>query len=102
MTWQNGGESERIMLEIRLTQPAWYTNGYYRLHTDEGKPSTTVLHEYYTVQAVDNAGNDYDVYWSISNREAFYNGDEDCCDWDEPEEIYSWHEGKPVSAKIIW
>ncbi len=101
LTYRQDGEKECNMLEIRLTQPAWYMGGYYRLHTDDGKPSVTVLHEYYTAQAVDNADNDYDVYWSISNRRAFEAGSVDCCDWDNPDEIYSWHDSKPVTAKII-
>lgn len=90
------------MLEIRLTESAQIGSGEYPLHTDDGKLSIYVLHEYYTAHAVDDAGNDYDVYWEITNREAFDAGDDDCCDWGHPVEIYSWHDHKPVTANIIW
>ena len=29
----------------------------------------------------------YEIWWEISNREAFDDGDGDCCDWDNPCEI---------------
>lgn len=90
------------MLNIKLTQSAYLQSGEYRLHTDDGKPSISVLHEYYTAHAIGDDGNDYDVYWSIANKAAFDAGDEDCCNWDEPDEIYSWSDHKPVSAKIYW
>lgn len=50
---------------------------------------------------MDEEGNEYSIYWSIANREAFDAGDEDCCNWENPEEVYSWEDKKPINAEII-
>ena len=89
------------MKRIKLTQNAYYVGGEYRLHTEGGDLSKTVLNGYYTASAVDEEGNEYSIYWSIANREAFDAGDEDCCNWENPEEVYSWEDKKPINAEII-
>lgn len=90
------------MLKIKLTQDAYVSSGEYRLHTDAGKPSITVLTTWYEALASDNEGNEYRVFWEISNQEAFDSGNEDCCDWNNPIEIYSYKDQKPVKAEIEW
>lgn len=94
------------MLKIKLTQDA-YVQGYegalYRLHTDDGKPSTDVIfNNWYFANATDDYGNEYDVVWKIEDQESFENGDEDCCDWDNPTEIFSHKDNKPIDAEILW
>ena len=94
------------MLTIKLTDNAHiegYEGAFYRLHTDDGKASACGIHgNWYEATATDENGNEYCVVWEISNKEAFNNGDEDCCDWDNPAEIYSYADGKPVEAVIEW
>ena len=85
------------MLKIKLTNEAYLASGEYRLHTDEGKPATGVLREYYTASATDNAGNDYSVFWEIEGTDG--NGDHIVL-WDDPIEVYSWTDNKPVKAAI--
>lgn len=77
------------MKKIRLTQEAYVCgerNGY----------------NWYEAAAVDSEGNEYKVVWEIENRAAFESGDEDCCDWSNPSEVYSFEEHKAVEAKILW
>lgn len=94
------------MLKIRLTEQAQlegYDGAFYRFHTADGKLAVTgIWNNWYESHAIDENGNEYRIVWIISNHEAFENGDEDCCNWDEPEEIYSYTDGKPVKAEIEW
>ena len=96
------------MLKIRLTQEAYVTaNGQdYHDYTDEcGNLTEEAVKSgivYYTANAIDDEGNEYTVNWNISDLNAYNNGDEDCCNWDEPDEIYSYADGKPVKAEIEW
>ena len=55
--------------EYTLTQEAYYQAG-------EGK---------YMASAIDAEGNEYNVWWTITNPDA----EEECdmCDWDEPESV---------------
>lgn len=94
------------MLKIKLTQDAYvegYEGAFYRLHTYDGKLSALgIQNNWYTANAIDEKGNEYKIVWAITNREAFERGDEDCCDWDNPSEIYSYADGKTVEAEIEW
>lgn len=78
------------MKEIRLTQEAYVCGecgGY----------------NWYEAMAADREGNEYLVKWEIEDYAAFENGDEEeCCDWDNPVEVYSFEEHKTVEAKILW
>ena len=86
------------MVKIRLTQQAYLTSGEYRLHTDTGKPATGILSgEYYTASATDNAGNEYSVFWEITGTDG--NGNH-IVSWDDPIEVYSWTDNKPIEAVI--
>ena len=96
------------MLKIRLTQDAYLTNNGEDYHdyldsngnlTEDGVIRGVA---YYTAHAVDEEGNEYFVNWNINNLDAFNSGDEDCCNWDEPDEIYSYTDNKPVKAEIEW
>ena len=93
-------------MNIKLKEQAYlagYEGGFYRFTTDEGKPSIKgIWGEYYTAIAADNNDTEYRVVWEISNREAFDNGDEDCCDWDNPAEILNLDTGLPTEAEIDW
>ena len=96
------------MLNIKLTQDAYLTNNgedYHDYLDDNGNLTEDGAMKgvaYYTAHAIDNSGNEYDVNWNISNLDAFNSGDEDCCNWDEPDEIYDCSTGKSVEANIIW
>lgn len=94
------------MLKIRLTQEAHaegYKGAFYRLTTNDRKQSACgIWDNWYEASAEDSEGNEYRVVWEISNTEAFNNGDNDCCDWDNPAEIFSYTDGKPIEAEIIW
>lgn len=94
--------------KIRLTQEAAVTsNGQdYHDYTDGAGNLTQEAVDagvvYYSAHAVDSDGNDYIVKWTITNLDAYNSGDEDCCNWDEPE-IYSYKENKTVDdAEIEW
>lgn len=94
------------MLKIRLTQDAHvegYDGAFYRFATEDGKSAATgIWDNWYEANAEDTEGNEYRVVWEISNMDAFNSGDEDCCNWDEPAEIYSYKDNKPVEAEIEW
>lgn len=94
------------MKKIRLINDAHlegYENAFYGFTTAEGKASATgIWGERYEATAIDDDGTEYRVVWAISNREAFDNGDEDCCDWNEPSEIINVETGLPVTAEIEW
>lgn len=55
--------------EYTLTQEAYYQAG-------EGK---------YTASAIDAEGNEYNVWWTITNPDA--EEESDMCNWDEPESV---------------
>lgn len=92
------------MLNIKLTEQAHvegYGGAFYRFHTENGALSASgIWDNWYEAAAVDQNGNEYRIVWEISNHEAFISGDEDCCDWENPAEIYSYTDGKPVEAEI--
>lgn len=94
------------MRKIKLTENACvegYEGAFYRFHTENGTLSPCgIWDNWYEASAVDEDGNEYRVVWEISDHEAFNNGDEDCCDWDNPAEIYSYADRKPVEAEIEW
>lgn len=94
------------MATIRLTQDAYlagHEDAFYRFTTDEGKPSIKgIWGERYEAMATDDEGNEYFVVWSIADREAHERGDEDCCDWCNPDEILNTDTGLPVDAKLVW
>lgn len=80
-----------------------YEGAFYRFHTENGTLSPCgIWDNWYEAEATDESGNEYRVVWEISNHEAFNNGDEDCCDWDNPAEIYSYSERKAITATIVW
>lgn len=96
----------KTMIIVNLTQNPYINSGEYRLHTDDGKPSIYVLHEWYTAAATDENRNEYIIIWRV--REDF-NADEnpdesDACDWDNPAEIIRIDDGANVTdrAKISW
>lgn len=89
---------------LALIQDAYICGGEYRLHTDDGKPSACVLHNYYTATAIDADGNNYAVYWEISNDyNPAENDESSACDWDSPVEIIT-DAGEIVTdrTKIRW
>lgn len=94
------------MLEIKLTQPAHiegYNGAFYRFHTENGTQSASgIWDNWYEAAAVDESGNEYRVVWEISDYEAYNNGHGDCCDWENPAEIYSYTDHKPIKANIVW
>ena len=94
------------MLKIKITnQPhaEGYKGAFFRFTTKDGKQSIKgIWDNWYEASATDDNGNEYRIVWAITNNEAFVSGDEDCCNWDEPNEIYSYTEGKPVEAEIEW
>lgn len=94
------------MINIKLTEPAYvdgFNGAFYRYTTEDGTPSACgIFDNWYTALAVDEDGNEYRVVWTISDIDAYNNGDEDCCDWNNPAEILDLNSGLPVSAKIIW
>lgn len=96
------------MMKIRLTQDAYVDGNGTDYHdyidangnlTEEGALQGVV---FYTANAVDENNNEYRVTWKISDIDAYNSGDEDCCNWDEPDEIYSYKDNKPVKAEIEW
>lgn len=95
------------MKKITLTTQATvqgYEGAFYRYTTDEGKASIMGIYDnWYAANGRDEQGNEYLIVWAISNREAFDNGDEDCCDWDEPSEVLNLDTGLPeTDYKIVW
>lgn len=94
------------MKNIKLIQGArleGYDGAFYRYTTANGKPSAKgIFNKWYEADAIDDNENEYRVVWEIADYEAFDNGDEDCCDWDHPSEIYSYTDGKSIEANIIW
>lgn len=88
------------MLKITLKENPYvsgYSGAFYRFHTENGSLSATgIWDNWYEAEALDSDGNEYRVVWEISNYEAYNSGDEDCCDWDNPAEIYSYAEGNPL------
>lgn len=93
------------MLQIRLTENAYLEGGegvFYRYHTKDGKLSACGIYgNWYEAHAVDDDNNEYRVVWEISDREAFDNGDEDCCDWENPSEIVRLSDNIPMDAEIV-
>lgn len=96
----------KTMIIVNLTQDPYINSGEYRLHTDDGKPSIYVLHEWYAAAATDENRNEYLIIWRV--REDF-NADENpdesnACDWDNPAEIIRLDNGANVTgrAKINW
>lgn len=88
------------MVKIKLTQEPYICGGEYRLHTDDGNPATGILSgDYYTATATDNAGNDYSVFWEIKGTDA---NEDYIVSWDDPVEVYSWTDNKPLNAVIEW
>ena len=95
------------MTEIRLTQDAYvcgYEGAFYRFTTVEGKPSANgIFDNWYEASAEDENGRKYKVVWAVSDKDAFDNGDEDCCEWDNPAEILD-EQGNNVTdnCTIVW
>ena len=92
------------MKKIRLTNDAHlegYEGSFYRFTTDEGEASAFgIWGERYEATAIDDNGTEYRVVWAIANREAFDNGDEDCCIWNAPNEITNIATGS-VSEELV-
>lgn len=92
------------MKNIRIIDQAYlegYEGAFYRYTTDEGKPSACgIWDNWYKAIAEDEDGNQYNLVWAITKPELFENGDEDCCDWDNPDEILD-ESGMPVSHETI-
>lgn len=90
-------------MKITLKQDAYICSGGYRLHTDSGKPSISVLNEWYEASATDAAGNDYMVIWRVKpDFDAATNPDEsDACDWDSPAEIMRLDDGANVTGAAV-
>lgn len=94
--------------KIRLTQEPFVTNNgqdYHNYTDGEGNLTQEAVDAgvvYYTAHAVDSDGNEYDVNWGIANLDAYNSGDEDCCNWDEPDKICSYEDNAIVEAEIEW
>ena len=88
------------MVKIKLTQDARYRRGEKHLHTNMGSQSLYALNEWFEAIGVDSFGNNYEVVWAITKPDAV--DLEDMCDWDFPEEVFSFSENKPISAQIIF
>lgn len=77
-------------------------NMIYRFTTTDGKSSVHCIFDgWYEANGVDDAGNTYSIVWRITDREAHDRGDEDCCDWDNPDEVICDDTGHPVSNYTI-
>lgn len=96
------------MLKITVTGGEQNVNGYegafYRFTTDDGRPSAYgIWDNWYEGTGKDDNGNEYFIVWSISKPELFAEGDEDCCDWDNPVEVIDCVTGLPVAEyELIW
>jgi hypothetical protein len=96
------------MLKIKLTQDAYVaSNGqdYHDFINENGSLTKEAVEfgiVFYEAHAIDENGNEYRISWKINDLDAYNTGDEDCCDWDNPSEIYSYADGKTVEAVIEW
>jgi len=91
------------MEKIKLVQNAYFdghNGGFLNYIDSDGKPSFYGLkNSWYRAEAVDEKQNNYTVYWSIYDFDAFHNGDEDCCNWLKPYMVID-KDGKNVADKI--
>ena len=94
------------MLNIMLTENAYLEGGrgvFYRYHLKDGRLSVCGIYGYwFEAPGVAEDGTEYRIVWEISDREAFDDGNEDCCDWKNPSEIYRLSDNKSVEAEILW
>lgn len=70
--------------EIKLVRDAYLTGSYYRLPTEDGKPSVYVMEgSWYQAEGEDASGNEYTVFWAILPD---WDGEDegDACDWEHP------------------
>ena len=74
-----------------------YEGAFYRYTTNEGNPSACgIWDNWYTGIGIDESGKTYTIVWAISDMEAYNRGDEDCCDWFNPNEVIDNETGLPV------
>ena len=88
---------------ITLSQEAYiegYDGSFLRFTDEDGNElATGIWGAYYEASAEDEDGNRYCVCWEITNREAFDEGDEDCCDWDCPTIVFD-SDGRNVTDLV--
>lgn len=74
-----------------------YEGAFYRFTTDQGLPSAHgIFGNWYEAVGTDADGNEYRIVWHIADVAAFESGDENCCDWGNPDEILCLDTGYPV------
>ena len=83
------------MTKIKLIEDAYYGGYEKRLRLEDGSDSIYVLTDFYEAKAEDEEGNEYLVFWKITDPDA----EEDViCDWDNPTYIES--EYRNVTNKV--
>lgn len=88
------------MVKIKLVQDAKYRKGKLHLHTNTGTESLYTLSEWFEALGTDSLGNGYKVIWAVINPNAPEL--EDMCDWEFPEEVFSFSENKPVLSEVLF
>ena len=72
------------MIKLRLTQEPYitgYDGAFFPEYTEDEKASVEGwFGAMYTARAVDENGNEYKVFWKVTNE----NEPEFACDWDDP------------------
>lgn len=92
---------------ITLSQEPYiggYDGSFLRFTDEEGNELVGgIWGVYYEALAEDESGNRYYVCWDITKREAFDEGDEDCCDWDYPAIVFD-SDGRNVTdhVEVFW
>lgn len=72
------------MTNINLTCNAYATGDFYRLPTEDGKPSTEAMRgTWYQADAADAEGAEYIVFWAI-NPDWDGADEADACSWEHP------------------
>ena len=87
---------------IHLAQEPYvegYEGAFYRFNG--GSSACGIWDNWYIAYGNDDEGTKYRIVWSITNTEAFNNGDEDCCNWDNPDEIYDMDNNVVIENAII-
>ena len=83
-----------------------YDGAFYRFTSEDGQQLATGIWDiWFEARAVDEDGGEYNVVWKVSDKEALESGDEDCCDWECPAEVYSYDECRSLpldSVELDW
>lgn len=77
------------MINLKLTQNAFFENGPQRIYDEAGNETIYIIRDYYTAQAVDENGNEYFLFWETLDDYDINTAedDESACDWDKPKMI---------------